>query len=142
MLAQMAEAGWVVSFVNGCYEASKPPTERYTIPPRKCMGPCGKWKRLDTFVSSRGVEHPWCRSCRHTHPIEAERARSSLATAVAARRNVDALLGIVHCANPACPHDGIIPLRQLRRGATFCSRECRMAVRDNSRREREQGISG
>ena len=132
LLGQLAEAGWQVRFVNGYYEASKPPAERYTLPLRKCSGPCGAWKRLDAFISSRGVEHPWCRICRHQHPVEAERARTRLAYALKEHRNVDDLLGIVRCQNPACPPDGLIPSRQVRRGATFCSPACRGAVLNHS----------
>jgi len=128
LIRQFEEAGWDVSLNNSFYEARKP-GETYAIPPRKCTG-CGKWKRLDTFISVRGIEHPWCTECRFNNPVGAERVRADLAYRIAHHQPFDELLGIRRCKNPDCPNRGVIPPYKLRHGYVFCSQECRniMAV--------------
>lgn len=126
LLTQYEADGFTVRFDHNDYEISKD-GQSWRLPPRYCAS-CQKWKRLDVFMSVRGIEHPWCADCRFNNYAGAERARAELAYRVQHGQPYDDLLGIKHCKNPDCPNGGIIPPGKLRHGHVYCSTECREAV--------------
>jgi hypothetical protein len=138
LLQHLEDEGWDVRFVHDTYEARKAGGETFTIPPRKCPS-CGTWKTLKTFISIRGVEHPWCAECRFHDPGGAEQVRAELASRVLRHQPYDDVLGIDRCKNPTCPHGGIIPPVLLRRGHSFCSPECK-ALMSAARKDEDEEV--
>lgn len=112
--------GYTVSFLQGTYYVHTS-VVTYQTPKRRCPH-CKKVQLLVAFLTIRDVEHPWCQTCRHTHPVEAERARAE--RDYYAKKGRYDIKANEQCANTTCPNDRIIPPDKLRKGATFCSRAC------------------
>src|SRR5438445_13319531 len=70
----MEADGYTVDFVRGKYYA-RSASHTYQTPERRCPH-CRKVQILAAFLTMRDVEHPWCQTCRHYFPVEAERARA------------------------------------------------------------------
>lgn len=130
-LAQLEAQGFTVRVVHGAYEAEREGC-RYTLPLRRCPQ-CQQMHRLDTFITIRHREHPWCQPCRHAWPKLAERARTTRDYRLA-RGTLD-LYAHERCANASCPSGGTMTLAQLRKRQKYCSRRCWRLVRSGPERQ-------
>src|SRR5579885_155871 len=110
----------------------------YRLPRILCPS-CGKLRGLAEFMTLRGVEHPWCDTCRQNDYQGAERARAERDEIW--KRGETPVRANMRCANPACPNDGIIPPEKLKHHPKYCSEACRWAVRGTDRRCRDCGAA-
>jgi hypothetical protein len=124
LIKGLESEGYTVDFVRDHYRA-RSATATYEIPERRCPA-CNKSQVLSAFLTMRDVEHPWCQSCRHADRVGAERARAER-DYYASKGDYD-IKANEQCGNPECPNGYVIPLRKLRQGAKFCSRQCYEAV--------------